>query len=388
MRIGVDAATWPNRRGYGRFTRGIVSALARRADVQVTLVADSHTAAAITPPSGVALMSVPTTNAAGEAATDAGRRSVRDMLRLGWMAGRAGFDVFFYPSVYSYFPLVGRTPQVLTIHDAIPEAHPALVFPRRDLRLFWALKMWLARASARQVVTVSPFAARQIERHLGIARERLAALGEAPDCAFHPRPPDAQQAAQRHFGLAARPYVLFVGGVSPHKDLPTAFRALAALRERGIDLDFGIAGDVAGDRFYTRPDELRMLAAELGITDRVKWLGFVPDDDLAALLTGALALVFPSLAEGFGLPVVEAAACGCPVAASDASNAAELIGAGALVFRAGDAAVLAAQLAALHAHPERRCDISARAKAAAAAYSWDAAAGRLLAMLRLAADRS
>ncbi|MFN8533347.1 MAG: glycosyltransferase family 1 protein [Dehalococcoidia bacterium] len=379
LRLGIDAACWTNRRGYGRFTRGLVGALAERDEVEVTLVADRSTAAAIVPPAGASLLVTPATVAASEAASASGRRSARDLIRSGLAASRAGFDLFFFPSVYTYFPLFSRTPQVVAIHDAIPEQLPALVFPERRLRLFWTIKVRWAIRAARRIITVSPFAARQVRERLGVSPQRLRVVSEAPDPIFTPTPEETIAEICRQYSLV-RPYLLFVGGLSPHKDLPTLLRAAYRLDRDAPGIQVAIAGEVEGDSFFTEPVRLRALAEALGIADRVRWLGFVPDQDLAALYSGATALVLPSLAEGFGLPVVEAAACGCPVVASDASQAAEVIAA-ARVFPAGDDAALAAAVRPLLDPAERTRD-GALAHHQAAAYRWETAAEQAIAIFR------
>lgn len=377
IHVGVDAACWPNRRGYGRFTRGLVTALAERDDLRLTLVADRPTAEQIALPPNVRLLVVDASVAAGEAASATGRRAALDLLRCGLVAARARFEVFFYPSVSTYFPVLSRTPQVITIHDAIPEQLPALVFPGRRLRLFWTLKVRWALCAARSVLTVSSFAAQQLREQFRLPAWRVRVIGEAPDPVFAPVPPETVAAVLNDYGLAT-PYLLFVGGLSPHKDLPTLLRATCRLLASEPGLQLALAGEVERDRFYTEPLRLRALAEALGIADRLRWLGYVPDRDLAALYRGATALVLPSLAEGFGLPVVEAAACGTPIVASDRSHAAELVAA-TRVFPAGDDAALAAAVRPLF-DPATRHALGEQGRQQAARYRWEEAAGRAAAV--------
>jgi glycosyltransferase involved in cell wall biosynthesis len=377
LRIGVDAACWPNRRGYGRFTRGLVGALAQREDLRLTLVADRHTAALIAPPPGVELLVVRTSAAAGDAASASGRRTVLDLLRCGLATSRAGFDVVFFPSVSTYFPLLSPTPEVVTIHDAIPERLPSLVFPRRRLQLYWTLKVRWALRVARRVITVSPFAARQLCDQFRLPEQRVRVVGEAPDPIFAPVDAETIAAVLGDYDLT-QPYLLFVGGLSPHKDVPTLLRATYRLSREVAGLQLALAGEVDEDRFYTEPVRLRGIAEALGIAERVRWLGYVPDRALAALYSGATAVILPSLAEGFGLPVVEAAACGSPVVASDRSNAAEVIPA-ARVFPAGDDAALAAAVRPLFDAATRR-EVGERSREQAASYRWEEAAARAAAV--------
>ena len=383
LRVGVDAACWPNRRGYGRFIRGLVTALAERDDLRLTLIADCQTAEQVAPPPGVGLLVVRTSAAASEAASASGRRTVLDLLRCGFATSRAGFDVVFYPSVSTYFPLLSRTPQVVTIHDTTPERLPSLVFPRRTLQLYWTLKVRWALRAARRVLTVSPFAARHLSEQFRLPARRITVVGEAPDPIFAPADADAVAAVLRDYDVS-QPYLFFVGGLSPHKDVPTLLRATYRLSREVADLQLALAGEVEGDRFYTEPLRLRGLVEALGISERVRWLGYVPDRALAALYSGATALVLPSLAEGFGLPVVEAAACGTPVVASDRSNAAEVIAA-TRVFPAGDDAALAAAIRPLFDRATRQA-VGELGRQQAASYCWEAAAARAAAVFHSVAQ--
>ncbi|GIW12416.1 MAG: glycosyl transferase family 1 [Dehalococcoidia bacterium] len=379
LRLGVDAGCWTNRRGYGRFTRGIITALATREDVQLTLIADRPTARALTLPPRAQLLEAPATTAASEAASASGHRPWRDLLACSLTASRARFDVFFFPSVYTYFPLFSRTPQVVALHDAIPEQLPDLVFPNWRRRLFWALKVRWALRAARRVVTVSPFAATEVRQRLGVSARRLRVLSEAPDPVFFPRPPEQVRLTCQRYRLGC-PYLLYVGGFSPHKDLRTLLRAFYRLLREQPTLHLALAGDFSGDRFYTEPLAVRALQDALGIAERVHWLGYVPDEDLAALYSGAVALVLPSLGEGFGLPVVEAAACGCPVVASDRSHAADVIAA-TRVFPAKDDVALAATLRPF-LEPAVRQAVGAQAQQEASRFQWSAVAAAAMAVFR------
>src|SRR5688572_28199186 len=130
IRVGIDATTWYNERGFGRFTRELVSALAkRRSEFSYTLVLDRNVDPRSLAEFPLEVLARPTRRTVTEAAVGEGNRSLADMLSLSAAVARAKFDLFFFPAVYSYFPLLPGTRCVVCFHDTIAERHPALTFP-------------------------------------------------------------------------------------------------------------------------------------------------------------------------------------------------------------------------------------------------------------------
>ena len=170
MRIGVDGACWANQRGYGRFAREIVAAMvdSSPADHFVCFVDEAARAHVPVEGGNVTLVSVVQTQAPTKAASADGARSLLDMLRFTRAVRRADLDVFFCPSVYTYFPLPLGLPSVVTIHDAIAERFPELTLPSRRARLFWNAKVKLAIHQSRIVLTVSDYARRDVEAVHGV----------------------------------------------------------------------------------------------------------------------------------------------------------------------------------------------------------------------------
>jgi len=138
---------------------------------------------------------------------------------------------------------------------------------------------------------------------------------------------------------------------------------------------------IAGKRGWLT-EAIERRAAELGVSDRVHFAGYVADDDLPALLSGALAFVFPSLYEGFGMPALEAMACGAPVLASNSSSLPEIAGDAALLIDPLDTAAIAGGLARLAGDAALRAGLRARGLTRAAGYTWDRCAERTLAALK------
>jgi glycosyltransferase involved in cell wall biosynthesis len=176
--------------------------------------------------------------------------------------------------------------------------------------------------------------------------------------------------------------LLYVGGISPHKNLSTLVTAFAALPRP--DLRLVLVGDYAGDAFLSDYETLRGRIAALGVIDRVIFTGYVLDADLVHLYNAALALVLPSFDEGFGLPVLEAMACGSPVIASRAGALPEVVGDAGQLFNPHAPGELAQAVQALLSNPALAADCRSRGLARAASYSWARSAEAALAAFEAA----
>jgi glycosyltransferase involved in cell wall biosynthesis len=183
----------------------------------------------------------------------------------------------------------------------------------------------------------------------------------------------------RHGIEPRRPYLLYLGGLSPHKNLLRLIEAFARVLEVAADDDLRLilAGDI-GDVFHTHVPELRAAVARWGLGGRVHFPGFVPDDDLVVLYNRAVALVQPSLLEGFGLPPVEAMACGTPVVYSRAGSLPEVIGDAGLEFDPTDTGDMARAIGRLLTDPALRETLGQRALRRARRFTWAATARGLL----------
>ncbi len=386
MRIGVDATCWANPRGYGRFTRELVPAMAA--------LAPEHTFVCFVDERANAVFELRAPNVAREvvaqrqsptlAAAANGNRSLGDMLRLTRAVRRARLDAFFSPSVYTYFPLPPGLPAVVTVHDAIADRFPELTLPGRRARLFWRLKVGLALMQARLILTVSDFAADDIERVLHVRQDRLRVALEAPAPAYH-RPASAGEiaaAAAAHGLPAGAAWFVYVGGFNPHKNIDVLVRAHAALvREAPGAPPHVVLVGPNDDVFHADRQRIQDIVRELGTEPLVHWPGFLPDEELRLIHAGARALVLPSVCEGFGLPAVEAAACGTPVVATTQSPLPQLLAGGGLFVPPGDLVALTEALARLSGDPALRDDLGARARDRARSLTWDRGARAALAAI-------
>jgi glycosyltransferase involved in cell wall biosynthesis len=390
MRIGVDATCWANARGYGRFTRELVAAMVAEAPqdefvcfldeaARATFALQAPNVTTVVVPQGVS----PTTAAGADSA-----RAPLDMLRLTRAVAAAKVDVFFSPSVYTYFPLPPGLRAVVTVHDAIAERFPELTLPSPRARLFWRAKVWLALRQARLVLTVSDYSARDIAKVLGVARHRLRVALEAPAAEYAPSEQAAdiaRVAAASGIPAGAR-WIVYVGGFNPHKRVEDLVRAHAALAKGRADAPLLVlVGTTGGDVFHGAQASIHQALAESGTAALVRWTGFLADADLRHLLSGAIALALPSMAEGFGLPAIEAAACGTPVVATSESPLPDLLAGGGFFVAPGDVASLQDALRHLTDNEPLRRSLGAVAKTRADALTWPAGARAALSALREAA---
>jgi glycosyltransferase involved in cell wall biosynthesis len=291
-----------------------------------------------------------------------------------------GIDV--YHSASSLGPLGPGCPWVMTVHDA------TLLTMRSQYgwadRLYHRVFGVLAARRADALVVPSEAARQAIARAYRIPESRMHVVLHGVSGHFEPRPPDACAPVLRRHGLAS-PYVLFVGARPPRKNLGRLTEAFGRVRGDvgGGRLELAIAGPAdAGD------EAAREQARRLGLDGAVRWLGYVRYEELPALYSGALCLAYPSLAEGFGLPILEAMACGTPVLTSARSAMAEVAGQAALLVDPEDPAAIADGLRRLLGDPRLRSDLAACGLARAAGFSWRTAAAATEAVYREVARQS
>jgi len=220
-----------------------------------------------------------------------------------------------YHSPYYLMPYRPGVPTVLTVYDLIPQLFPEGVSARA--RLWFQLAMQLALRAADHVICISEATRRDLLAHYRVDPARVSAIPLAPAAQFRPQSVEEQQRVCAKFGLDGR-FVLYVGINKPHKNLVRLVEAWAQLRADAVL--------VIGGAWDARYPQVKARVAELGLGERVRFIGRVDDADLPGLYSACHLFVFPSLYEGFGLPVVEALACGAAVACAHTSSLPEVGG--------------------------------------------------------------
>ena len=332
LRVGVDATCWQNNRGYGRHLRALLRALtAIDAESEYTVFLDSpETGEPL--PDGCRPVLVAPSRPTAKAAAAGGRRSLGDMFQVGRALSQAECDVLLFPTIYSFVPTLTRARKLVMIHDVIAETYPHLTVPDPAARFFWNLKVWLGRVQADALVTVSNYSRRRIVERFRVSADHVHVVGEAADPVFRRLDNPELTPHLRSLGIdSRRPSVVYVGGFSPHKNIDLLVRAFA--RCGFSDVQLILVGEYRKEVFHSYFGTIEALVRELGLAERTVFTGYLPDEEVVALLNTAEVLVLPSLMEGFGLPAVEAAACGCPVIATEESPLPELLGDGGLFIR-------------------------------------------------------
>lgn len=386
MRIGIDACCWTNRRGFGRFTRELLTAMLALEDAHdYVFFVDAHTAGQCTFPARADVVIAEVGQAPVAAASAQSRRTLRDLWAMSRAVLSREIDLFFFPAVYTYFPVLNAgTRIVVTVHDLIADRFPALTFENRTRSLLWRWKEGVARGQADRLLTVSEHSRRRILERFRLPPGRVAVVTEAAAPRFRPLPdgPDRHAALRRHGLDPGRRFLLHVGGFSPHKNLLALLSVFARLagRPTNADVDLALVGDLENDAFHTHVPALRCRVEELGIQPRVRFTGFVPDGDLVHLYGAAAAVVLPSFEEGFGLPAVEAMACGAAVAASRAGSLPEVVGDAGLFFDPHQPDEILRALTVVLGDEGVRNELRTRSLARARDYAWPTAARQALAV--------
>jgi len=291
------------------------------------------------------------------------------------MAAKAGVDIVH--SLASTAPLRGRFVRVTTIHDLnyklVPDAHFGL------LRLGMGVLVPAAARRSQRIIAISRSTAADIERELGVAARKIdvVAQGVGHDDAV---PPTPERLLRRSLDLGDRPVLLSVSAKRPHKNLIRLLEAHARL-DAGERPVLVLPG-------YSTPHEAELVARarELGSAADVRFPSWVGQADLEGLYALAAAFVFPSLYEGFGLPVLEAMRRGLPVACSDRSSLPEVVGDAALLFDPDDVGRIEAALRRLLGDAGLRQRLKVAGPERARQFDWDATAAGTLSSYRRALD--
>jgi glycosyltransferase involved in cell wall biosynthesis len=355
LRVGFDAR-WQNESGVGRYVAELLGAMTRLAQTELVVYEDVRRPVQGIDDTGVERVAI-----------DAGKYSVAGQVEMARRVRRDGLDVFHSP--FYVVPLAASCPVVVTIHDLIP-----FVFP-----IYGPVKLAMVKAGYRmaarkagQIIAVSANTAADVVKILGVSADRITVVHNAAAAVFQPQAKDCELAALREkFGVRP-PYVLAASTSNWRtKNLESALGALTAA-QRTARFQTVIYGPQDGIHAAGG-------SAKWGLLE-MRIIGQVGAGELAALFRHARAFIMPSLYEGFGLPVVEAMACGCPVVTSTGGSLAEVAGEGAQIFDPADVAGMSAAVAKLVTDEEETRKWRAAALRRAADFSWEKAARETMAV--------
>ena len=294
-----------------------------------------------------------------------------------------GLHPLFARSVDIFHGLDARLPgtwmkarTVVTIHDVF-SALQSSDFATPEFRAMKAQRYSELIARADRIVCVSHSVKRDVLETLKPDPQKLRVVHEAGGEGFSPRSQDQVSAVRKKYGLE-KPYFIFVGSINKRKNVPALVRAFALARSKTkSDALFAIAGRVGFGG-----DEIRTAIESCGAATSIKLLGYVPDDDVPALYSGARALLFATLYEGFGIPAIEAFACGCPVIGATVGSLPEIVGDAGLLADPSSVESIAEQIRTLMTDDSLRVTLAKKGLERAKQFSWEKAARECLEIYR------
>jgi glycosyltransferase involved in cell wall biosynthesis len=365
MRIAFDATSIPRlMAGAGVYTDNLIRALARIDDENEYVLftkGDSFDGLARERPS----FRVVRVGAASRAT-----RLAWEQLVLPVQLRAQAIDVLHSPH-HTTPLLVAGCRRVVTFHDLtffiLPERYP------RGRRLYFRSISWAAARAADMLVCPSQAVRNDIVRILHVPPDKVRPIAEAAAPAFHPIDDSALLDGLRYKYLLPDRFILSVGSLEPGKNRTTLLKAFAELRRRGVEQKLV----VAGQRAWKYGADLR-LAEDLGLKGEVIFTGYIAPEEMPVLYNAADLFVFPSLYEGFGLPVLEAMACGVPVVASNVSSIPEVTGDAALLVDPRDDGALCDAMERILKNGDLRATLRQRGLERAVTFSWEKAASETI----------
>ncbi|MGH9607861.1 MAG: glycosyltransferase family 4 protein [Terracidiphilus sp.] len=369
MRIAVDLRRMGNP-GIGRYMKCLVEAL--------TSGAPQFEYVLIVPPAH--LHAISTNGHSRKVASLLKYYSISEQIGLPRLLRREGVQLFHSP--HFLVPLWRTCPQVVTIHDVIHLVYPQDI-PSLAGRLYSRAMVRAAVRLSDHIITVSEFSKRDILRHYDIDAGNVHVIYSGIDKALH-RVEDHNEIdrVRRKYGIEQE-YILYAGIYRERKNHAGLFRAFAKLAQAGVSSDLVIAGPLAEGEA-----KLRQFAKELGIVSRVRFPGFVPDEEMPALYSGARVYACPSMYEGFGFTILEAMNCGTPVVCNPVTSLPEVAGDAALFADASSPDVFAAALHRAMTDESCRAELRQRGYANVKRFSWRRAAEKTADVYALALETS
>lgn len=307
-------------------------------------------------------------------------RTSKSVLR--WWPGANQIDL--YHGTNYKLPIIGRYRRVVTIHDIALDRFPH--FSRKFVGQWWSSYRTRRTAQrANRVITVSHHAAREIQGFFGISPEHIAVIYNGVREEFYPdHYPERWKTLQKNYQIRPSGYILYVGGFEPRKNLHTLLRAYSSLPSISDFYQLVVVGEMG-----KWSKEIYQTIAILNLQGQVILTGYLPVEDLRVLYSMADLFVYPSIYEGFGLPPLEAMACGCPVITSNSSSLPEVVGDAALMVDPFDVEGLAFTIQRVLNDKELRDQLRKKGLDRASLFTWEKTARETLTVYRKACgDRS
>lgn len=366
MRIGIDATAIPlNRTGAGNYIFNLVQALATidQHNQYVIFAKSQHISEFGLSQPNFDVVSV-----------DLAARPLRllwEQIGLPLKVKQLQLDILHSP--HYTMPILKSSRSVVTFCDMtfhlLPEMHG------RTKQLFFRSMMRWSAHHADKLIAISESTRRDVVRILNVAPDRVAAVPLAASLGYHPLPAAHVAEVCARYDLEPGRFLYYLGVLEPRKNVPVLIEAFATLVKDFPDIPLVIAGKKGW--MY---EQIFQRVIELGLAQRVRFLDYVPDTDLAPLYNGARVFVYPSQYEGFGLPVLEALQCGSPVITTNISSMPEVVADAAILVPVDDVMSLASAIRRVLIDDELARDLSRRGLERAMAFSWQRCAAETLAV--------
>lgn len=298
--------------------------------------------------------------------------------QLSWPLAARALNLDLLHGMAFVTPVITPCPTVVTVYDLsfiyFPDRYPMLQ------RIYLTSQTRRSCRRARRVVTISESGRQDVNKLFGVPLERISVIHPGVDPNFYPRSEDEIDDFRARQNLPPQ-YVLHVGTLQPRKSIPTLIKAFAKLKRPDLELV------LVGGKGWAY-EEIYSLVRELDLEERVRFTGYVSDGELPLWYNAAAVLVFPSVYEGFGLPVAEAMACGTPVVAANTSAIPEAAGVAARLFKAQDGAELSDHIAAVLDDPHLTATMREHGLQQSRQFSWERAGEEMVDVYRRALEES
>lgn len=361
MRIGFDARmiAW---KGVGTYSRSLLKRLVNVPDIDVIAFCNDDSSDQLPDSDALELVSL-----------NEEILSSRSLNRIGQAVNKAGCDLFHSPYVVAPGNL--DCPLLVTAHDIIPLLFPQSIPSFRQRRVYKSLLASAVR-QADHVITVSTVSQSYLLAHFSLPISKVSVILDGVGREFSPRSEDEVEAVIEKYGIA-RPNVLWLGEFSAHKNVNELVSAFSSLPQKlRAQYRLVLAGEKGGGW-----DAVRKEAVSRGVGSQVSFPGFISSADLPALYCSAEVFCFPSLYEGFGLPPLEAMACGTPVICSNSSSLPEVVGDGGLLVPPR-AAALGAAIGEVLTNDSLKQRLKRRGRERASLFSWDTTTAKTVELYR------